>query len=814
MDPAPRCERGEQVAHKTFTNEVVRHRPSCDIMANLTSTDATLSPINSSPSRLCQTRPILSTPHARDFPSLTINDLPTEILCYIFKLAKVYCTIDALSYHIVPSFLDRDKPRSLFSPDNISPVTPSLWTHVDLSIGRLQDTNLAFHAQRSLEHAKQLPLHIHVDSNRETGDSRAVIDFLAPYANRIASLDLSGNVLTARSILLDLFGTPYRGSVQHLYLHDEDYKRLQELQDGLFSSGLLDEFLLSIPSLTLEGPALDYNSPAFRDLTELAIIFSDMRPTPYQLTQILAACPALCSFTLISISLTPGDLPRNTADLPNLQVLDLRCMSLDDVVTVTSCIIPRRGLSISFTLSTDDDSYIDDLSPLLSFFKRFHIARLFLNADYVSDELDLETALCSLGEPLPSLEELALDGDLLRDSEIEGGLLTERFPRLRTLHVIGSAVPVDQLKIMLASSPIQVRAKQLPLHIHVSSNRETGDSQVVVASLAPYANRIISLDLSGNVFTAQSILLDLFSIPYCGSVQRLYLHDEDFETLRRLQGRLFSSRLLDEFLLSISSLTLEGPSLDYNSPTFRDLTELALIFSDMSPTPYQLTQILAACPALRSFTLINIMLTPGNLPSSAANLSSLQILDLRYVSLDDVATITSCIIPRRGLSMSLTLNMDDDSHIRDLSPLLPFFKQFHVSRLFLNSEYVSEGLDLRAVLGSLRDPLPSLEELALDVDLFRGRELEGGLLAERFPRLHTLHIIGSTVPVDRLKMMLASSPIRVVQFRWRERHPSEVLHAISKVVSSVLYSLHDTLMDNRPFPWELPSISYYDNGLL
>ncbi|KAF8593076.1 hypothetical protein BDV93DRAFT_612355 [Ceratobasidium sp. AG-I] len=420
-------------------------------MANFTPNDATLSSLDSSASQLGQTQITLDVRNARCFPSATINNLPAELLCYIFMHAKVHCIHDALFERSVAKFRSEDKSPSLLSPDNISPVclywrkllnnTPALWTHVDLGIGQLQDANFAFHGQRSLERAKRLPLHIHVESVRKGGDSHTVVNLLAPYASQMASLDLSGNVLTAESILLALFSTPYRGSVKHLHLHDEDYERLRELQDGLFSSGLLDEFLLSLPSLSLRGPSLDYNSPAFRDLTNLAIIFSDMCPTPYQLTQALAACPALLSLTLTSLSLAPGSPPANGVNLPSLQALDLRCMYFDDVVTITSCILPKQGLSMSFTLNIHDDSYAHDLSPLTPFLKRFHARRLFLNADFESEGLELRTALYSFGDPLPSLEELALDCDLLEESCPEGSLLTERFPLLHTLHILGENVP-------------------------------------------------------------------------------------------------------------------------------------------------------------------------------------------------------------------------------------------------------------------------------------------------------------------------------------------------------------------------------------
>ena len=166
-----------------------------------------------------------------------------------------------------------------------------------------------------------------------------------------------------------------------------------------------------------------------------------------------------------------------------------------------------------------------------------------------------------------------------------------------------------------------------------------------------------------------------------------------------------------------------------------------------------------------------------------------------------------------ALGMSLAPNMDD-SYIDDLSPLLPFFKQFHVVRLFLDADYMPDEVNLETVLGSLGGPLPSLEELALDGTLLRDSTVDGGLLAERFPGLHTLHIMGQSLPVNQLKMMVASSPIQTVRFRRHGRHPSEFLQAISEVVPSILYSVHNPARLDEPFLWSLPMVSYSKNDVL
>ncbi|KAF8610162.1 hypothetical protein BDV93DRAFT_8808 [Ceratobasidium sp. AG-I] len=386
------------------------------------------------------------------------------MLIYIFTLAKVHCIHDAVSHY----WGLEEQALSLLSPESLANVcvywrnllhnTPTLWTHIDLSIDQPWDSNFAFHAQRSLDRANQLPLYVHIEGNEWSSDSQAAVDLLAPYANRIVSLDLPSNALTAHSILLGLFSAPYCGSVQYLSLCDGDSEESDETRGGasLFSTGSLDAFLISLRSLNLVYFSLDYDSPAFQGLTELAVFSSPyLEPTPSQLTQVLTACPALRSLALVGMSLTAGDLPVNAANLPDLQTLDLRRTSFGDVVTITSCILPRRGLSMSFSLNMNESGRNKhDLSPLLSFFKRFHVARLFMQTSGF-EKLELDVLFCSLGNSLPSLRELALDGGTLAHGLVEGCLLTDRFPQLHTLHILGGSIMVCRLKTMLAFSYVQ-----------------------------------------------------------------------------------------------------------------------------------------------------------------------------------------------------------------------------------------------------------------------------------------------------------------------------------------------------------------------
>lgn len=395
--------------------------------------------------------------NARSRPA-TINDLPAEILSYIFTFARVYCKLKPLLEYEVDS-------RS-FARDNLSPVcvhwrrvcinTPLLWTHIDLSIDEHRLEKYPFYAQRSLERAKQLPLYVHVDDYfLRSGGPQPVINLLVPYANRIVSLDLEVNAWAARSILLGLFGGDYQGSVRDLHLSDANYLANG---DGKMEFSSLGAFLLSLKSLSLlSGPSLAYNSPAFRGLIELTIS-SDIyfEPKPSELVQILTSCPELRSLALVDIIIAGGDPPVNIAQLPNLEILDLRCTPFEDVLSITSCISPgSSALSMSISLDmTNSDLEEVDLSLLQPFFERSHVTRISLDTGR-EQEVDLGPFIRSLGSVLPLLEELALEGRMLRHSHVEGCLWAERFPRLHTLHVMGESVLVNKLKTILAFSSIR-----------------------------------------------------------------------------------------------------------------------------------------------------------------------------------------------------------------------------------------------------------------------------------------------------------------------------------------------------------------------
>ncbi|KAF8609358.1 hypothetical protein BDV93DRAFT_518189 [Ceratobasidium sp. AG-I] len=417
---------------------------------------------NAAMTQFHKTRSTLETPQDTCSSITTIDHLPAEILSYIFTYAKIYCSFERMSQRQGAS------PRC--SRDNVSAVcvywrslsikTPSLWSHIDLNISQNRYEQSSFCARCSLERAKQLPLYVHVECDSSIIDIQSVVAFLAPNAHKIVSLDLSVNSFEARSILLGLFSTDYQGSVFDLRLHDTESYALLEIDDerSLFPTGPLDPFLLSLQSLSLHGPVLEYSSPAFRGLTDLMIIPKDFFELMLEgIWTILVSCPELRSLALINVSLTDeGDWPVDAANLPNLEILDLRHTNFKDVNIITSYISPATSvLSMSLSLNMDESKYSDgDLTLLLPFFERCCVTRLLLDAGE-TQELDFRLVCQSLGSMVPSLEELALEGCILRCSPIEGCLLAERFPRLHTLHIMGESILVDKLKTVVAFSSIQ-----------------------------------------------------------------------------------------------------------------------------------------------------------------------------------------------------------------------------------------------------------------------------------------------------------------------------------------------------------------------
>ncbi|KAG8693671.1 hypothetical protein FRC09_010362 [Ceratobasidium sp. 395] len=224
------------------------------------------------------------------------------------------------------------------------------------------------------------------------------------------------------------------------------------------------------------------------------------------------------------------------------------------------------------------------------------------------------------------------------------------------------------------------------------------------------------------------------------------------------------SGYLDGFLRPLQSVTIKGPFPPLQSVAFHGLTTLRLSPQNPPtppPTLAQLTSVLTACPELRTLALFYCRFDTSSRASiEPVLLPKLELLDLRRAKIDELTALLSCIIPG---SNTLTLSIWADPYIpeNEMIKLHCFINQFNVKRLYLESYYYAH--EERKPLQLLLQTFPALQELALcDYDL-NFIPVEHPLSTDRFPRLHTLHVLPSCIiDSDNWHKLVGSSAIRVL----------------------------------------------------
>jgi hypothetical protein len=355
------------------------------------------------------------------------------------------------------------------------------------------------------------------------------------------------------------------------------------------------------------------------------------------------------------------------------------------------------------------------------------------------------------------------------------------------------------------------RTGQLPLHVHIveGDSEESATPMDIVRLLAPSASRIVSLHLMVDEPTAHTIVLGLFGHNTLCSVQEFSLFEKDGPNETYELG-------VDVFYVLFDS---SGPLRTFNLcgpvvPTwqtfrFSGLTELKLIpriSESFTTTPTQVAHVLSACPELRSLALIRMKLgtTPGA-SIQPAFLPKLEALDLRATWLGDVRHILS-LITVSSSPLSFGFSVDGNcgmKHVRDLQPL----GRSTVTRLCISD---ADGFG-DCVFGILSDGLTSVEELAVcnyDLVIYR---TEGHLNAERFPRLHTLHMLACTIDIDSLCRIIGPMAVRLVQLDDSTSHclgaRADSMKRLSKIAPSVqlhgYYEYFTVGMGEPPLEWPL-----------
>ncbi|KAF8596984.1 hypothetical protein BDV93DRAFT_610613 [Ceratobasidium sp. AG-I] len=382
-----------------------------------------------------------------------INLLPPEILSDIFVLANP--TRDVCVGHLLPA----NKPPKPTCLDAILSVcaywrrqafdTPLLWSHVDLVVAGTWRYKFQARAESRIEHSGNTPLEFHIlgvdrdfSSKIKTDDIFELVEFVAPHTPQLQSLIVNlqfENRDIMRSVLRRLvFQSQHSSRLQSLSLSSSSYTVAPGSSLGalpLSDGNSYISWLGSIRILKLYSMHIDWSSSAYRGLVELEIdeLAEQACPSTAQMGAVLSACPKLRRLRLSRMTIHPPSDPGITkpAFLGELEELHLLYL--------------RRGLSCLLALITPGprlsqasvklDGSAGENEAVYSFFNFSHVTML-----YVADFRD-RRKLCvsqTLGTLL-ELKYLTLESSNLAIDP--GTVVTNSWPQLHTLYVIGSCLP-------------------------------------------------------------------------------------------------------------------------------------------------------------------------------------------------------------------------------------------------------------------------------------------------------------------------------------------------------------------------------------
>ncbi|KAG8766852.1 hypothetical protein FRC12_006618 [Ceratobasidium sp. 428] len=406
-----------------------------------------------------------------------INNLPVEVLGFIFSLAQPYCVHD-----IVVQELPWSSTSQLV--DIVSMVcahwrkialnTRELWSHIDLVINRdhaLSNT-LHYRAKLWLERVRDYPLHLHThEFSNTSGDVN--IDKLESCLSSCLSHAISVHMWSNSDTpfrehafpwkLLGARNTDGSGSkIQEISIENHGrYAGSARLPPKYFS--WKDCSCESVSVLHLRGVAVPWYNPICHKLTELRLEnLDDVSPSLVEIAAVLIASPGLRSFALCETGLSEGerfdgDLVPHRISLDDLEVLNLDTLNYDSLDPILRLLAPgSRPLSMSITLEPGE-RFSKDVEE---FFQRSNVTTLFAN--YTGYE-----TWCPLPHSLrPTLEVLAIANCQLFLSEEEPDIISADTssltthepnvcPKLRTMHLLASSLDPELLGRIVATHLIE-----------------------------------------------------------------------------------------------------------------------------------------------------------------------------------------------------------------------------------------------------------------------------------------------------------------------------------------------------------------------
>ncbi|KAG8693738.1 hypothetical protein FRC08_008935 [Ceratobasidium sp. 394] len=276
------------------------------------------------------------------------------------------------------------------------------------------------------------------------------------------------------------------------------------------------------------------------------------------------------------------------------------------------------------------------------------------------------------------------------------------------------------------------RERPLDVHILDDTRENRRRSAGVVATLASHAHRIASLDIKANESVMNEILASLF-------------------------GKTNPRQTPGGVPQPLRVIMIDGVIPPLQNLAFHSLTVLKLsVFhpEGINPTLSGFGSFLATCPELRALTLV-VSQFEGDPepPIKPIFLPKLELLDIRQVDTPELLWLLSCITFG---SDALTLSAGSYSPMSedDSAQLQRFVANSNVTRLHLESVKWSSG--------SSRLDFPAIQELALSDYDFHDVTVQHPPDINRFPSLHTLHLLRCDLAPGVLERPVDLSTVRVL----------------------------------------------------
>ncbi|KAG8737175.1 hypothetical protein FRC10_008483 [Ceratobasidium sp. 414] len=438
---------------------------------SLISVDAAFTSLESCHSKIRGARTTLGRARNRSRTLVPLNKLPAEIIAHISALTDASSIIDPqydglYSDPLPPPLLSLSVVNRHLR--DILTSAPSAWSHLNLVIDKPQTTHLCY-ARSCLKYSRHLPLHVRIAGGitGQEGNPTNLLRLLAPHAHRVVSLNLQVSLYWAGEVVRDLFSKSSSCQVRELYINnstsDPEGRGSRWILRHIFE-GDLDGLLQPLEVLGIRGFYMPFNAPGYRGLTVLRLApFGLEHPTPpptlLQLRDVLAACPELCTLTLMSCNFDTGPgAPIEPVFLPKLRVLDLRTTLGEELMAVISCITLGSN-PLAFSVSLDPEMPEVGMTGLQQFIKQSKVTRLCIDAVpvYILKKSKLDWLLASPPDGFPSIQELALCSYEFEGSQIRQPLGADRFPSLWRLHFMGCrGLNPDICRQILEASAVRV----------------------------------------------------------------------------------------------------------------------------------------------------------------------------------------------------------------------------------------------------------------------------------------------------------------------------------------------------------------------